>query len=233
MKKLFLLLLTFCIMAGFGTVQSAKADTLALSLVVDGSGSISSTNWANQIDAYATAIENVVPKDGTVALNVIQFGTDVTQEIEFTVINDTTIAGFLTDLRAISQKDTRTNISGGIELAVETLQAFDTGMDYDRWVIDVSTDGEHNEGIDPLTASMNAVNNGNVDAINAIGIGSAAALGFEYGANSFAITADWADFDQALERKLIREITNVPEPATALLFGIGLLGLAGMGRKKS
>ncbi|WP_321493616.1 DUF1194 domain-containing protein [uncultured Desulfobacter sp.] len=230
MKKLFLLLLTCCIITGFGAVQSVKADTLALSLVLDGSGSISSYNWTSQLQAYADAITAVVPRDGTVALNIIQFSTSAVQEIGFTVIDTTTLSTFTNALLAITQQNGSTNTSAGIDLAVSTLTAFDTTDSFDRWVIDVSTDGQWNMGYNPYTAAVTAVDTYGVDAVNAIGIGTTTA--FNYGTNSFALQADWNNFSDVLAEKLSREITATPEPATMMLFGIGLLSLAGIRRKK-
>jgi hypothetical protein len=47
----------------------------ALGIVIDGSGSISSANFAIQLDAYAAVIgdASIVMADGSVVLNIIQF----------------------------------------------------------------------------------------------------------------------------------------------------------------
>ena len=234
MKKLFLLVLTCCVMIGFGSVSLAKADTLALSLALDGSGSISSHDWTLQLEAYADAIKSVVPTDGSVAINVIQFSTSAQEEIGFTVIDsEDSAVNFAYQLLAIHQIGGSTDIAGGIDLAAHLLSGL---SGYDRLVIDVSTDGDQTvSGKIPAVSAFNAVYGSGIDAVNAIGVGTSAVLGFKCGINSFSVSADnWNDFADALENKLVREITNstVPEPATAALFGIGLLGLAGMNRRK-
>ncbi|GAH01319.1 unnamed protein product, partial [marine sediment metagenome] len=51
--------------------------------------------------------------------------------------------------------------------------------------------------------------------------------------DGFLISASsFEDFEMAILEKLTQEIAGVPEPATLLLLGSGLIGLAGYGRKK-
>ncbi len=57
-----------------GTVNALPIQT-ALSIVIDGSGSISGSEFAVQRTAYANVLNDLVPTDGSVVLNVIQFAS--------------------------------------------------------------------------------------------------------------------------------------------------------------
>ncbi|MEO6568061.1 MAG: DUF1194 domain-containing protein, partial [Opitutaceae bacterium] len=101
----------------------------------------------------------------------------------------------------------------------------------DRWVIDVSGDGNQNDGANTLTA-RNAALAAGVDTINGIVILGDVGLSAFYlsnivgGANGFLETAStFGDFGEAIDRKLVREIrqTPVPEPSTYGVIGAAIL----------
>ena len=82
----------------FSTVAYAQPPvTTQICLILDGSGSVGSSNWALIVEGVATAIEDSLPHDGSVELTVIQFGAEwplyAVVEIPPTVV---TVANFQT-----------------------------------------------------------------------------------------------------------------------------------------
>src|SRR5690606_13585035 len=114
----------------------------------------------------------------------------------------------------------------GINLAASDMNAFGFG-NLQKAVIDVSTDGNNNVNPTPGPAAQDFVNaaaatlsgEGNV---NCLGIGASANCDFIAGLNSFSISSNDFNIQAALETKLRRELSSVPEPAALLLFGFGL-----------
>jgi hypothetical protein len=209
------------LLVGFGAVAQA-ADT-ELVLVMDGSGSISSGNWTTMLNGYASAISNpgIVPQDGTVSIGVVQFSTAAQIEIPLTAVTAVTAPTLAASIAGISQISGLTDISEGITLGETLLSDAFNG----RQVIDVSTDGIHNQGgLTPLEAAMAAVNAGNANVVNVIGIGNASNYDFNYGPDSFNLyVSDFAGFSSAIADKISREIgPTIPAPSALLLGSLGV-----------
>jgi hypothetical protein len=218
-----------------GTANAALIRT-ALSIVIDGSGSISSGEFSTQRTAYANVLNTLVPEDGSVVLNVVQFSTAGATRIEQTalrIVDSAAKATLIGSINAMTQINGTTAIGEGIEAGYTDMDNFLASLapaefapDF-RKLMDVSTDGGENQGTDPAGKTANAVTNLGYTAVNCLGIGSNPAslcswndgFGADFAANSFA------EVETALLTKIRTEIGEVPAPASVWLIGLGLLGL--------
>jgi hypothetical protein len=210
---------------GLGVSGPSSAVPIELALVLDASGSISPANWTLQVQGYANALAAVLPSHlGQVAISVTRFAQTSSVVMGMTTINNagdvTNIVNFFNAL-AQAGNGNLTCISCGIASAEGTLTGTAT-----KSIIDVSTDGVWNVGVDPAGPAGNvgtsawAVAN-DADVVNALGIG--VLPNFAFGPGSFNVMApDFAAFEATLIAKLGREL---PEPGPLVLLAIGLLAM--------
>ncbi len=169
--RLILTLLTLGLLHSSLFAAMATSVQRDICLLLDGSGSISSSDWQLQLKANADAIKNpnIVPQNGTVAISVVQFSTNAQIEVNRTVItNQTTANNVANQIMNITQMDGSTYMDKGINACI---QAIDTTNNNTKKIIDMSTDGDATDLDAALNAADDAYNNHGI-IINAIGVGS-------------------------------------------------------------
>ncbi len=231
---------------------AAKADTVELALLLDSSGSVGSSDWNLQMQAYSnifgsgTFYDDYVVGGDTLVVSAWGFSNNVFDISGgfFTINNNTDAIAFantFTEPYAAGY----TNTPLAIDTAVSAL--LNNNVDGDRLIIDISTDGvpcrsgsqggcgfgsgTWNETISALT---DAVAQG--VTTNFIGVGSGITISeldalASAGEGFYKVADSFSTFETALGEKLFREINTVPAPASVLFFGVALLGL-GMRRMR-
>lgn len=145
------------------TAQPCTAVQLCIAL--DGSGSISTANFALMKTGLADAMRDasVLPRDGSVQIGIAQFGTTTRTEVSPTVINGEAAAMTLADqIQAIAKVEGGTPIDEAIQQCRTLLNTACAG----RQVINIVTDGEPNSAQSAVAARDAAVAAG-VDELNA------------------------------------------------------------------
>lgn len=214
---------------------------LELQLLADVSGSVDSSEYSLQLNGYADAFRSqdvintiLAGSNGQIAVQYIEWSNAADQaiQIDWTLIDSAQAAlDFADDLAALSRAfSSFTAVGSAIEFGAT--QFATNGFDSTRQVMDISGDGNQNRGINTATARDNALAGG-IDTINGITIGTENGLQDFYqnnvigGVGAFHLhAATFADFEAGIERKLIKEIRQVPTPATIALFGLALAALS-------
>ncbi|MCU5785831.1 von Willebrand factor type A domain-containing protein [Alcanivorax marinus] len=145
---------------------------LDLALCLDASGSVSRSEFQLQLEGTARAIENpdIVPRDGSVRLSLLQFSSYDRLEINPTLIEEDNVGQLADAIRAVPKMGGGTSIHQCIDGAANTITQ--TTPPAALRVIDVSTDGQSSQS--SAVAAANRARDGGVDVLNAIGVGSGA-----------------------------------------------------------
>jgi hypothetical protein len=225
---------------------------LELALLVDISGSVDDTEYALQKSGYVNAFNNAVTHariagvTGGIAVTYIEWSgaNQQYQLVDWTVLTDAASSEDFADAIAAT-----TRAGGG----AFNLTAPGSAINYaaplfssnsyagGRWVIDVSGDGEQNDGANTAAArdAFLAVG-GQPTSVNGLAIGGAGLVtwyednikGGTAGTSPFVIqAANFADFEGAVLTKIGREINPTPEPGSLLLMGAALAGVFGVRRR--
>ncbi|MBG1259485.1 DUF1194 domain-containing protein [Nostoc commune] len=157
-----------------------------LSLLIDVSGSITDADYANQINGYvsvfqdrATEVFELVEESGPldkVAVNVVLWSgeREQTQSIGWTLIDSVAASENFGELIRTTLLPTAggsrpyfgaSAVGNAIDFADDLF--FNNGFEGTRLAINISGDGDNNQGLDPIIARNNALAKG-IDVINAI-----------------------------------------------------------------
>jgi len=138
--------------------SSGTSEFTQLAMLLDGSSSISDSDWEIMCMGLADAIENPVyfPQDGAVELTIIQFGTDYTHraklELGPIVVNSGNINNIVKEIRYnMTKMGGQTPMSCAINLACDILYASPNYKSDRRQIINLVTDGNPNCICEPGT----------------------------------------------------------------------------------
>jgi hypothetical protein len=226
----------------------ANADVaLELVLLVDVSGSVDGNEYALQKTGYVNAFNNaslqalIAGQPGGIAVTYIEWSGAAEQSIEvgWTHITDAASSSAFATAIATATRNFSGLTAPGSAINFATPLFASNLFDGTRQVIDVSGDGEQNDGANTATARNNALAAG-VDSLNGLPIITSdfPSLDVWYknniqgGAKGFTLpAASFADFEAAVAAKLEKEINPTPEPGSLLLMGAALAGVFGVRRR--
>ncbi len=152
-KKIFLVVLSLLVLLSIIAVPawSQAGVSTQLVMILDGSGSIGSTNWGIIREGLASAVENsaCLPQDGSVELTVVQFGygsADNYAKVEVgpVVIDASNVATVAAQIRAMSYSSGLTPMAHGIHVAADAAAGsanFDAAK---KQALNLVTDGTPN-----------------------------------------------------------------------------------------
>jgi uncharacterized protein YegL len=226
----------------------AHASVIQLGFILDRSGSIGSTNWTTIVNGLSSAVNTLVPADGTYEISVVTFSTAATINVNHVLIdNAATRTSVANTIAAIPFSGGGTNFGPAFS-SMGTALAGTTQPTIDFSYVNFATDGVEGDPVAGV-AARNALIAAGIDniSIEAIGLGVDAAglqnsycypgpcdtsSPYNFPTQGFYIgVADAAAYAAAIGNKIQIVTGQVPEPATLTLTGLAL-ALVGFSRRR-
>lgn len=228
---------------------SAVPVDVELQLLVDVSGSVDAAEYDLQMGGIGAAFQSVAVQNaiaagnvGSIAVQVIQWASSQSISVDWTEVNSVNASAIGMTIANLSRASVGSQTGPGSAINFGAPLFTDNGFEGDRLVMDVSGDGAQNTGASTSGARDAALaGSGSQDAVDAINglpiLTDDPNLDVWYtnnvigGTDSFVLASEtFDDFRDAIERKLISEITGEPpkvsEPAVIAMLGMGIVGVA-------
>jgi hypothetical protein len=122
---------------------------IQLCMVIDGSGSISASEWNITKNGLANATRNTMPHDGSVELSIVQFGYSASSgyvkvELQPTIVTEANFQTISNTVMAMSQGRSNTPMAHGLYLGWKTLESSINFQTATKQIINLATDGDPN-----------------------------------------------------------------------------------------
>lgn len=242
----------FTVMAGIAfSAPSARAGVIQLGFILDSSGSIGAGNWNTIKTGLSSALTSLVPTNSQYEISVVNFSNTANLEVDHVLIDSaSTLSTVATIINNMAFIGSTTNMAAAFNVMTTTLQH--SSQTIDASYVNLATDGVPYGGanavIDTIAARNDMVDAG-IDNISIEAIGSGVDPGFlqndicypgpcdttspyNFPTQGFYMAvADANAYTVAIQQKVAIVTNQVPEPGMVAIFGLGILGLAGLRRR--